>query len=121
MFAGEVPEPLAFRVRPRADEAFDSWMDRLTARHEVARAELFRHLGCDPRLAARDLARGSTGMARDDWFALNFLVGHLAWAVETSEKAIEADLRSSARGSALAARSADFCLPGLLAAIPECE
>lgn len=90
MFAGEEPEPLAFRVRPRPDEAFDSWMDRLTVRHEVTRAELFRHLGCDPRLAARDLARGPNGMARDDWFALSFLVGRLAWAVGTSEKAIEA-------------------------------
>jgi hypothetical protein len=48
-------EPLAFRVRPRSNEAFDLWMDRLTAKHEVTRAELFGHLGCDPRLGLCDL------------------------------------------------------------------
>ena len=111
MFAGEVPEPLAFRVRPRADEAFDSWMDRLTARHEVTRAELFRHLGCDPRLAARDLARGSTGMARDDWFALSFLVGRLAWAVGTSEKAIEATFVPAPEAALLPPAARIFACP----------
>lgn len=76
-------------------------MDRLTARHELTRAELFRHLGCDPRLAARDLARGSNGMARDDWIALRTLVGRLAWAVETTEKAIEATFVPAAEAALL--------------------
>lgn len=83
-------EPLAFRVRPQPNEAFDSWMDRLTARHEVTRAELFRHLGCDPRLGARDLARGWHGLMEADYPAFYQLIETLAWAVQVPIRAIEA-------------------------------
>ena len=41
---GLEPEPLAFRVRPLADECFDSWIDRVTRAHETTRAALFRHV-----------------------------------------------------------------------------
>ena len=84
------PEPLAFRVRPRPNEAFDSWMDRLTAKHEVTRAELFRHLGCDPRLGLCDLARGWQGMAPADYPAFHQLIETLAWAVQARTRTIEA-------------------------------
>lgn len=84
------PEPLAFRVRPRPNEAFDSWMDRLTAKHEVTRAELFRHLGCDPRLGLCDLARGWQGMAQADYPAFHQLIETLAWAVQARTRTIEA-------------------------------
>lgn len=84
------PEPLAFRVRPRSNEAFDSWLDRLTAKHEVTRAELFRHLGCDPRLGLCDLARGWQGMAQADYPAFHQLIETLAWAVQTRTRTIEA-------------------------------
>lgn len=89
-FSANEPEPLAFRVRPRRDEAFDSWIDRLVTRHEVTRAELYRHLGCDPRLAARDLARGGLGLEKTDYPAFYHLVETLAWAVEVSPSQIEA-------------------------------
>ena len=84
------PEPLAFRVRPRPNEAFDSWMDRLTAKHEVTCAELFRHLGCDPRLGLCDLARGWQGMAQADYPAFHQLIETLAWAVQARTRTIEA-------------------------------
>ena len=90
MFAGEEPEPLAYRVKPRPNEAFDSWMDRLTAKHEVTRAELFRHLGCDPRFAARDLARGWHGLQKEDFADFHRLIECLAWAVDTKTRSIEA-------------------------------
>lgn len=83
-------EPLAFRVRPRSNEAFDSWMDRLTAKHEVTRAELFGHLGCDPRLGLCDLARGWQGMAQADYPAFHQLIETLAWAVQARTPTIEA-------------------------------
>lgn len=84
------PEPLAFLVRPRPNEAFDSWMDRLTAKHEVTRAELFRHLGCDPRLGLRDLARGWQSMERADYPAFHQLIETLSWAVQAPARTIEA-------------------------------
>ena len=91
MIAGvHEPEPLAFRVRPRPNEAFDSWMGRLTARHEVTRSEIFRHLGCEPRLGTCDLARGWHGVAEADYPAFYQLVETLAWAVQVPTRAIEA-------------------------------
>jgi len=84
------PEPLAFRVRPRPNEAFDSWMDRLTAKHEVTRAELFRHLDCEPRLGLCDLARGWQGMGEAHYPAFHQLIETLAWAVQARTRTIEA-------------------------------
>ena len=93
-------EPLAFRVRPRPNEAFDSWMDRLTAKHEVTRAELFGHLGCDPRLGLCDLARGWQGMAPADYPAFHQLIETLAWAVQAPTRTIEATFVAVLAGSA---------------------
>ena len=59
---GLEPEPLAFRVRPQADECFDSWVDRLAGAHDTDRAGLLRHLGLDPALARIDLACGRGGL-----------------------------------------------------------
>lgn len=91
-FDADEPEPRAFRVRPRPNEAWDSWMDRLVTRHEVTRAELFRHLGCNPRLASRDLARGKRGLAEAEHAAFDGLIETLAWAVEADVRDIETTL-----------------------------
>lgn len=85
------PEPLAFPVKPRRDEAFDSWMDRLTAQHEVTRAQLFEHLKCNPKLASRDLARGwHVFWGGPDLGDFSQLVECLAEAVEVPRWSIEA-------------------------------
>ncbi|NML95135.1 hypothetical protein [Novosphingobium olei] len=65
-------------------------MDRLAARHEVTRAELFRHLDCEPWLASRDLARGWPGVAAADYAAFHQLIETLAWAVQAPTRAIAA-------------------------------
>lgn len=56
------PETLAFPIKPRRHEAFDSWLNRLTVAHQVSRSQLFRHLQIDPVLAGLDLARGQGGL-----------------------------------------------------------
>ena len=56
------PETLAFPIKPRRHEAFDSWLSRLTAAHRVSRAQLFRHLEIAPGLSRLDLARGKGGL-----------------------------------------------------------
>ena len=85
------PEPLAFPVKPRQDEAFDSWMGRLTAEHEVTRVQLFEHLKCNPKLASRDLARGWYAFwGGSDLGDFSQLVECLAEAVEVPTRSIEA-------------------------------
>jgi hypothetical protein len=85
------PEPLAFPVKPRKEEAFDSWMGRLTAEHEVTRAQLFEHLKCTPKLASRDLARGEHAFGGgSDPGDFSQLVECLANAVEVQRRSIEA-------------------------------
>lgn len=111
MFAGEEAEPLAFRIRPRKGEAFDSWMDRLTARHEVTRAVLFRHLGCDPRLASCDLARGADALEPADHLAFRRLVERLAWSVNTSEEMIEGSFVSAPQAALLPPAMRVFACP----------
>lgn len=83
------PEPLAFRVRPQAEECVDSWLDRLTAAHETTRSALFRHLGINPALASMDLARGKVGLDPTWHAALDHLVERLAWAVQTGSARVE--------------------------------
>lgn len=84
------PESLAFPVKPRDDEAFDSWLDRLTSQHEVTRAQLFEHLKCNPRLAAHDLARGWRALSGSPEMGdFGQLVACLASAVEVSGQQIE--------------------------------
>ena len=85
------PEPLAFPVKPRKGEAFDSWLDRLTSLHEVTRAQLFEHLKCNPKLAKYDLARGwQTCWEGPDLLAFAQLIACLARAVEVPDWRIEA-------------------------------
>ena len=79
---GLEPEPLAYRVRPLAEECFDSWIERVAAAHETTRSGLFRHLGIDGRLAGCDLARGTSGVAGEHHVAVYQMVGQLASAVQ---------------------------------------
>ncbi|MES2066142.1 MAG: TniQ family protein [Pseudomonadota bacterium] len=79
---GLEPEPLAFRVRPQADECFDSWVDRLAAAHDTDRAGLLRHLGLDPALARIDLACGEDALEPAWRAAFACMVERLAWAVQ---------------------------------------
>ena len=74
-------EPLALRVRPQADECFDSWIERMALAHDTTRGVLFQHLGIDASLASLDLARGTSGVALEHQFAVDQMVGQLAWAV----------------------------------------
>lgn len=83
------PQPLAFRVRPQADECFDSWIDRVAAAHETTRPALFRHLGLETALASMDLARGTCGLANEQYFAVYQMIGQLAWAVQIEPQQIE--------------------------------
>jgi hypothetical protein len=83
------PQPLAFRVRPQADECFDSWIDRVAAAHETTRPALFRHLGLESALATMDMARGTRGLAVDQYFAVDQMIGQLAWAVQVEPQQVE--------------------------------
>lgn len=87
---GLEPEPLAFRVRPLADECFDSWIDRMIRVHETTRAALFRHVGIEPALAGYDLARGAQGLDVAWHSAFANLVERLAWAVQCESGRISA-------------------------------
>lgn len=77
-------EPLAFRIRPRREECFDSWIDRLVTKHETTRRALYEHLEIDPSLAGIDLA--STSRILPD--RLDHLVERLAWATLMPESAV---------------------------------
>jgi hypothetical protein len=96
------PEPLAFPVKPRRGEAFDSWMDRLTTEHEVTRAQLFDHLKCNPKLASQDLARGWLAfLGSPDLGDFSQLVDGLAEAVEVPRRSIEATFIAAPRDALL--------------------
>lgn len=82
-------EPLALRVRPQADECFDSWIERMALAHDTTRGVLFQHLGIDSALASLDLARGTSGVALEHHCAVHQMVGQLAWAVQTEPEHIE--------------------------------
>ncbi len=82
------PEPLAFRVRPSLNECFDSWMDRLVARHDTTRKSLFRHLDVDPRLADHDLMRGKASVPVGLHASFDRLIGQLCWAVEIEPEVV---------------------------------
>lgn len=82
-------EPLALRVRPQADECFDSWIERMALAHDTTRGVLFQHLGIDASLASLDLARGTSGVALEHQFAVDQMVGQLAWAVQVEPEQIE--------------------------------
>lgn len=84
------PETLAFPIKPRRHEAFDSWLSRLTAAHRVSRAQLFRHLEIDPGLSSLDLARGKGGLDPALHSACDAMVERLAWAVEVDPEQINA-------------------------------
>lgn len=81
-------ETLAFPIKPRKDEAFDSWLSRLTAAHRVSRAQLFRHLEILPGLSRLDLARGKGGLDPALHAACDAMVERLAWAVEVDPEQI---------------------------------
>lgn len=74
-------ERLAFCVRPQKDEVFDSWVNRLAARHEVTLAGLFGHLDCACELASLDLVRGMQSLAPRHRGDFHKLIDELAWAV----------------------------------------
>lgn len=74
-------ERLAFSVRPQWDEVFDSWVNRLAARHEVTLSALFRHLDCATSLASLDLVRGKQSLAPRHRGDFRKLIDELAWAV----------------------------------------
>ena len=82
------PETLAFPIKPRRHEAFDSWLSRLTVAHQVRRTQLFGHLQIDQGLASRDLARGQRGLDPARHSACEAMVKRLAWAVEVDPEQI---------------------------------
>lgn len=75
------PEPLAYRVKPHQGECFDSWLDRLASRHEISRAQLFKHFGYPGRLASLDLCGGPRPTQPDSQL-LRSLLWDLAQAVD---------------------------------------
>ena len=86
------PETLAFPIKPRKEEALDSWLDRVAVQHGISRVQLFRHLHIDPELARLDLARGKQDLEPVRHGAFDMLVTRLAWAVEVEVAQITATL-----------------------------
>ncbi len=82
--SGREIEPLAYRVKPLPGECFESWLRRLTERHETTRRALFRHLGIENALTDYDLA-SSAATEPERRMAL---VSRLALATTVPEKAI---------------------------------
>lgn len=82
--SGREIEPLAFRVKPLPGESFESWLRRLTERHETNRKALFRHLGIDMALGDRDLASSADGRQE----RRKTVVEKLAWATTVPEREI---------------------------------
>jgi len=105
------PQPLAFRVRPPADECFDSWIDRVAAAHETTRPLLFRHLGLEVALASLDLARGVRGLASDQHFAVYQMIGQLAWAVQIEAQQIESTFLNIDASAVLPRRQRRYVCP----------
>jgi hypothetical protein len=95
--SGGEREPLAFRVKPLPGECFDSWLQRLAARHETTRKALFCHLGIKKGLADRDLASSADGYAE----RRKAMVERLAWAAAVPEKAIYRTFVGCHRGDLL--------------------
>lgn len=81
-------ERLAFSVKPRKSEIFDSWVNRVALRHEVTLAGLFGHLGCAHWLAPLDLARGQHSLPPRYHADCQHLVDELAWAVGITAKRV---------------------------------
>jgi hypothetical protein len=106
------PQPLAFRVRPQADECFDSWIDRVADAHEATRITLFRHLGVDAALAALDFARGMRGIPIDQQFAVHQMIGQLAWAVHIEPEQIESTFLNVDASAVLPRRLRRYVCPG---------
>ena len=90
-------EPLAYRVRSLAGECFESWLERLAARHETTRKALFGYLGIERALAARDLASSADGAAERH----RIMVERLAWATALPEKAVLRTFVGCPRGDLL--------------------
>lgn len=95
--SGREIEILAYRVKPLPGECFESWLRRLTERHETTRKALFRHLGIETALADYDL--GSSA----DWDPERrmAMVARLAWATMVPEKAIMRTFVGCARADLL--------------------
>lgn len=106
------PEPLAFPVKPREGEAFDSWLDRLTSQHEVTRAQLFEHLQCNPKLAKRDLGRGWRALwGTPEMGDFGQLVASLADAIEVPCQRIEATFVPASQNALLPPAIRKFACP----------
>lgn len=105
------PQPLAFRVRPQADECFDSWIDRVAAAHETTRPALFRHLGLETGLASMDLARGTCGLANEQYFAVYQMIGQLAWAVQIEPQQVEGTFLNVEASAVLPRRQRQYVCP----------
>lgn len=105
------PQPLAFRVRPQTDECFDSWIDRVAAAHETTRPELFRHLGLETKLASMDLARGTCGLANEQYFAVYQMIGQLAWAVQIEPQQVEGTFLNVEASAVLPRRQRRYVCP----------
>ena len=105
---GLEPEPLAFRVRPQADECFDSWFDRLAVAHDTDRAGLLRHLGLNPALAGMDLACGRDGLPPAWHAAFARLVERLAWAVQVPSAQVRATFLSCGAEAVLPRRQRHY-------------
>lgn len=72
---------LAFRVTPEDGETFDSWLNRLLARHETDLRSILRHLGCDLRLLREPLGQGHQGVRKDLRTSYNEMLDMLSWAL----------------------------------------
>lgn len=101
-------EPLALRVRPQAEECFDSWIARMALAHDTTRVALFQHLGIDVSLASLDLARGTSGVALEHFYAVSQMVGQLAWAVQTEPEHIESSFLAVDGAALLPRRSRHY-------------
>jgi len=105
------PQSLAFRVRPQADECFDSWIDRVAVAHETTRTSLFRHLGIDVALAGMDLARGTRDLSSDQHFVVYEMIGQLAWAVQIEAQQVEGTFLNVEASAVLPRRQRRYVCP----------
>ena len=79
---------LAYRVKPRRAECFNSWMSRLLERHTISLVQLIAHLECDPQLAKFDLAFGKRFVPSNLHGEFDTLLKELAWSIDRPKRTI---------------------------------
>ena len=79
---------LAYRVKPRRSECFNSWISRLLEKHSISLVQLIAHLECHPDLAKCDLAFGKRSIPSDLHEEFDTLLKELAWSIDRPKRTI---------------------------------